>query len=107
MSIYKKAKTESLNSLMETIYWQQRAFHNYQEWEDEQYENIHNSMDLVDSEFKDLESKLKAQQELIDELSELVKEISERLNENSRVAIHKDSIVHVRMKRAIAKIEVR
>lgn len=53
----------------------------------------------------ELQSKIETQQELVKDLIEVAKTISERLNEHSRVAIHKDSIVHVRMKRAIAKLE--
>jgi hypothetical protein len=64
--IYKKSKSDLLNSLTDTIYRQQRAHHNYQEWEESNYDEITQSQDLLDKQIEKLQQQNKKMREALD-----------------------------------------
>jgi hypothetical protein len=62
MSHFKKSKSYLLNSLMETIYWQQRAFHDYQQWERDNFNQITEVQDSLDLHIETIEKQLELSQ---------------------------------------------
>ena len=51
---YKKTGIKSVDDLMETIYWCQRRYHNYQHWTSEEYEEIAKSLDSIRESFNEV-----------------------------------------------------